>query len=451
MLMAAAAAPIPPPTCTVSQTVRLGSTIGARCVETRLLQMGLITWAPDDMFDWNSAYVLGVYQPTVGLAATSVADPATLASMGIWRAPPGPSCTVSVPVRLGSSLGARCVESRLQQLGYISSVDEFFDWNSAYTLGLYQRSAGLSATSVADPSTLSSLGIWGNPGAPTCSVSVQVRMNSTAGAACVETRMRQMGLIGSTPDDVFDWNSAYVLGLYQYNIGLPATSVGNDWTLWYLGVWQHPAAPTCRVSAAVPPGATVGARCVETRLAQLGLFGGTPDDYFDWDSYFSVQHAQRSFGLAVTGTADPATLAALQIWNPEFGLPANSGSGRRIVYSRAQQRIWLVEANGTVYNTHRVSGRTYEPSAGTYHVYSRSEYTYSASDPSVRWRYMVRFTYGFQGGRIGFHEIPNRNGRPLQTKEQLGLPLSGGCVRQSTDDAIIVWNWAPIGTTVVVL
>ncbi len=36
-------------------------------------------------------------------------------------------------------------------------------------------------------------------------------------------------------------------------------------------------------------------------------------------------------------------------------------------------------------------------------------------------------------------------------KEQLGLPLSGGCVRQSTADAQWVWNWAYIGTVVVVL
>ena len=64
---------------------------------------------------------------------------------------------------------------------------------------------------------------------------------------------------------------------------------------------------------------------------------------------------------------------------------------------------------------------------------------------------MVRFAYGPDGGRIGFHEIPNRNGVPLQSYEQLGLPLSHGCVRQTTADALWIWNWAPIGTKVVVL
>jgi lipoprotein-anchoring transpeptidase ErfK/SrfK len=134
-----------------------------------------------------------------------------------------------------------------------------------------------------------------------------------------------------------------------------------------------------------------------------------------------------------------------------FGLPANSGSGRRIVYHRGQQRIWAVEGDGTVVKTHRVSGRTREPYAGTYHVYSRSMYTYSTENPLIKWRYMVRFAHGPGGGRIGFHEIPTKFGVPLQSEAQLGQPLSGGCVRQSTGDAQWMWNWAGIGTTVVVL
>jgi len=121
------------------------------------------------------------------------------------------------------------------------------------------------------------------------------------------------------------------------------------------------------------------------------------------------------------------------------------------VYSRAAQRVWAVEADGTVVKTHRVSGRLHEPYAGTYRVYSRSMYTYSTENPNVKWRYMVRFAYGPGGGRIGFHEIPNKNGVPMQSEAQLGQPLSGGCVRQSTADAQWMWNWAGIGTTVVVL
>jgi lipoprotein-anchoring transpeptidase ErfK/SrfK len=64
---------------------------------------------------------------------------------------------------------------------------------------------------------------------------------------------------------------------------------------------------------------------------------------------------------------------------------------------------------------------------------------------------MVRFAWSRRGDNIGFHEIPKRNGVPMQPDAQLGRPLSGGCVRQATADAIVTWNWASIGTVVVVV
>jgi len=209
------------------------------------------------------------------------------------------------------------------------------------------------------------------------------------------------------------------------------------------------------------------ALCAEQVLAGIGYQFVGPDDYFEIHAVNSVKAFQAGKGIRPDGVLGGATAALLGIWSgpvPEaapppaapqpqgaFGLPANSGSGRRVVYSRAQQRVWAVEADGTVVKTHAVSGRTREPYAGTYRVYSRSMYTYSTENPLVKWRYMVRFAYGPGGGRIGFHEIPTKYGVPLQTVAQLGQPLSGGCVRQSTADAIWMWNWAGIGTTVVVL
>ncbi|NND74760.1 MAG: L,D-transpeptidase family protein [Ilumatobacter sp.] len=141
---------------------------------------------------------------------------------------------------------------------------------------------------------------------------------------------------------------------------------------------------------------------------------------------------------------------------PPFGaLPLNSGTGRRIVYSKSQQMVWAVNSSGTVIKSHLVSGKRLwcDPRVGTYRVFSRSRYTFSLDNPSIIWGYMVRFTKGCNGGNIGFHEIPlnSKTGYRLQSVSQLGRPLSGGCVRQSIPDAIWMWNWAYIGTKVVVL
>ncbi len=138
---------------------------------------------------------------------------------------------------------------------------------------------------------------------------------------------------------------------------------------------------------------------------------------------------------------------------PPDALPANSGTGRRAVYSKSQQRVWAVSETGEVLKTHLVSGKLKwcDPKIGTYSVFSRSRYTNSIQDPTVKWGYMIRFTTGCEGGNIGFHEIPEKHGVPLQAIWQLGQPLSAGCVRQAESDAIWMWNWAWVGTKVVVL
>ena len=38
----------------------------------------------------------------------------------------------------------------------------------------------------------------------------------------------------------------------------------------------------------------------------------------------------------------------------------------------------------------------------------------------------------------------------MQTVDELGTPLSHGCIRQQRADAIALWEFAPLGTKVVV-
>ena len=163
----------------------------------------------------------------------------------------------------------------------------------------------------------------------------------------------------------------------------------------------------------------------------------------------------RGTAAQVTDTLPPPPTTTTTTLPPEWVLPANSGVGRRIVYSKSRMRLWAVESNGVVSKTHRVSGRRTwnQPLPGTYHVFSRSRYTCNINNPHICWQYMVRFTKGPGGDNIGFHEIPTdtRTGYKLQSLSQLGQALSGGCVRQAPYDAAFIWDWAPIGTTVVVL
>ncbi|MDO9398490.1 MAG: L,D-transpeptidase, partial [Herbiconiux sp.] len=134
---------------------------------------------------------------------------------------------------------------------------------------------------------------------------------------------------------------------------------------------------------------------------------------------------------------------------PDVSLPAASGSGYRVVFSEGRQRVWLVGRGGGVKRTYLVSGSLYDNlDPGTYEVYSRSEDAFGVDDSGTM-KYFVRFTRG-ENAAIGFHDMPIDDGRKVQTVAQLGTPLSHGCVRQRRQDAIALWNFAPLGTTVVV-
>jgi lipoprotein-anchoring transpeptidase ErfK/SrfK len=160
-------------------------------------------------------------------------------------------------------------------------------------------------------------------------------------------------------------------------------------------------------------------------------------------------------GPASTPGALPTRGPQVQLTPPPpspFDPPADTGSGRRVVYSKSQQTVWAYDENNTIIKMHRVSGRQdpRDPLPGTYQVWSRSLRTFSINNPTITWNYMVRFAKGDRDGNIGFHDIPYQYGQPVQTIDQLGQALSGGCVRQAPEDAIWMWNWAQIGTVVVV-
>ncbi len=155
--------------------------------------------------------------------------------------------------------------------------------------------------------------------------------------------------------------------------------------------------------------------------------------------------------VTITGTASPEPPPPPP--PPPFpAVPAHTNVGQRLVYSNSQQRVWWIDANETVVESYLVSGRKGVPTPGTYHVYSKSPVAWAGHD-GITMTHMVRFAHSTSSGiAIGFHGIPRyRDATPMQTEAQLGSFRSAGCVRQRDDLAQALYNWTPLGTTVVVL
>ena len=157
-----------------------------------------------------------------------------------------------------------------------------------------------------------------------------------------------------------------------------------------------------------------------------------------------AEGAKDSLGFLLSSVASTGVSAP--------ALPANSGSGRRLVFERAGQRVWAVSKNDEVIRSWLVSGSKYNnETVGTHQVYSRSEIT-TAWNGKAFLKKMVRWLKT-EIGAIGFHQIPLRrsDNTVYQTEAELGTRLSGGCQRQAKLDADFLWSFAKIGTPVVVL
>ena len=148
-----------------------------------------------------------------------------------------------------------------------------------------------------------------------------------------------------------------------------------------------------------------------------------------------------NFGVLAGGAESPA---------PPPPYP-DVGSGKRIIYSNSEHRLWMIDENDQLVDTYLVTGRKGIPYNGTYAVFSKSVNAW-APYGGITMKHMVRFvrpgTWGNQWS-YGFHSIPRySNGQPMQTEDELGSFGSGGCVRQPDHKAAALFEWAELGTTV---
>jgi peptidoglycan hydrolase-like protein with peptidoglycan-binding domain len=226
--------------------------------------------------------------------------------------------------------------------------------------------------------------------------------------------------------------------------------------------------------------------CAQRALTAAGFYTGPVDGVFSPALTASATAFQQATGLYVDGVVGRRTAAMLGIWPgddsfvihtpppapgaedsmgfrlssvattgddaPPLPPDAGQGTGKRIVYQRAGQRVWAIDDNEHIVRSYLVSGSRFnneEP--GKHKVYSKSETT-TAWNGQADLPLMVRWL-DTDRGAIGFHQIPTHksDGTLYQTDAELGTRLSGGCQRQTALDAQFMWYFADIGTPVYVL
>ncbi len=147
---------------------------------------------------------------------------------------------------------------------------------------------------------------------------------------------------------------------------------------------------------------------------------------------------QPGKGAASPGSSAPAP-------NP-LALPANSGSGLRIVYGEAAKRVWLVPSGNTVARTFEIVPGSVTAPAGTFKVTNRLSTSQGTDGTPIQ--YVVLFNIA-KVDRVsttfGFDAVANVTGLPPAPSAR-----TGG-IRMAQADAQALWNFSNFGTTVVVM
>ena len=224
--------------------------------------------------------------------------------------------------------------------------------------------------------------------------------------------------------------------------------------------------------------------CLQEALIVAGFLNTAATGVYDNATAAAVEKLQTDRDLFVDGKTGRETALSLGVWPDENSLvirtppptpgavdllgyelssvatsgpdtpplPPDSGSGRRLVYERAGQRIWAVGEDNVVIRSWLVSGSKYNnETPGSHAVYSRSDVSTAWNGKAFLYK-MVRWLKT-DIGAIGFHALPihRSDNTPYQTDAELGTRLSGGCQRQANLDADFTWDFAQIGTPVIVI
>jgi hypothetical protein len=172
----------------------------------------------------------------------------------------------------------------------------------------------------------------------------------------------------------------------------------------------------------------------------------------------AANSAPEDRGIARSTTPAPTESGAPKP-PPPPAIPANSGTGKRVVYSLAASRVWLVDEAERSLRDYAVAAAPIRPQPGSFQVTLKKEESQIGSD-GLRITYSVRFG-SVQGVPLGFAATdtpldqvnPPKPTATSTARPRTSAPASkqSAGIRSTTDDGAALWAFAPVGTPIIVV
>lgn len=136
----------------------------------------------------------------------------------------------------------------------------------------------------------------------------------------------------------------------------------------------------------------------------------------------------------------------------------NATEARTLYISISKRHLWACSAATQVYDSAVVTGMESLPAdltpTGTYRIYDKQTGLYlNGSDSTGSWHDYVYYWMPFlsnQYGVYGFHDATWRKPTDFGNVSPYSNGASHGCVELPLNTAKWVYDWAPVGTTVVI-
>ncbi|GAT82575.1 hypothetical protein STXM2123_3275 [Streptomyces sp. F-3] len=181
-------------------------------------------------------------------------------------------------------------------------------------------------------------------------------------------------------------------------------------------------------------GLTAGAVAVVAVLAVQAAQGPRPTA--------PAGHSRPAPSPSASASALPSPSASPEPPAPP-AVPADSGTGRRIVYALAQKRVWLVDESDKPIRTFPVWPGTVSPDPDSYAISQRVPATTGSDGVEIE---NILYFAGKSGVFIAFSNAVDGSSPPPAAS---GAKTGG--IRMSKEDGAALWTFGEKGTRVVVV
>ena len=439
-------------------TLPAGLSVGSKgdevvALQQKLIQFGFLNGKPDGAYGNQTSKAVKAFQEHLVNQGYNLSTDGTASPVTIYYLNQPDLTTYISDVSLGSTGSeAKRVENRLASLGYLDATpDEEYDEYAVEALELFQETAALSITGVADRITSDQLFSSTAPAADRCVLHEIAKGDKGMVVSYVQQALFTGGMAAIMPNGKYGSDEQTAIErLYEYaqEAQPSAASLFSD--------SSHLSKEAVTVILdgilrANGSGTAAEKTRIQRRLHSLYYLGKYDvDGKFGSGSQSALQNFQATNGLPETGEADDVTLSLIF---------SDAAVAKRIPY---RIDVSIDNQTVTVYQLNE-SGQydqVQQFSCSTGLGNSTPRGIFLDGYPANRWHYFKKFDcwaqYSYEiEGNIMFHSVLYSEKDTSTLREgsvyALGSPASHGCIRLSVKNARWLFEHCKRGTAVIVI